>query len=162
MHQSDPESKSSAEEPGLSLPGFFPYQLSILNDEVSRSVAQVYESRHALSRQQWRVLAVLGGTSQLTAKQIGEQTRMAKMPVSRATTQLEDRGLISRRRDDHDKRHHHFFLTEAGKDQYDAIVPHVLARESYLLSVLTHQEKQILEMAVAKLTLRSRELQSLG
>ena len=146
----------------LNLPEFFPYQLSILNDEVSRCVAQVYESRFALTRQQWRVLATLGGAGELTAKHIGQNTRMEKMPVSRATAQLENKGLITRRRDEQDRRNYYFCLSSEGRRLYETIVPRVLARENYVLSVLSDRETEVLATAMDKLAARARELQALG
>lgn len=146
----------------LSLLEFFPYQLSILNDEVSRCVAQVYESRFALTRQQWRVLATLGDAGELTAKHIGQNTRMEKMPVSRATAQLEKKGLIARRRDEQDRRNYYFCLSTKGRKLYEAIVPRVLARENYVLSVLSNREREVLAVAMDKLAARARELQALG
>lgn len=156
------ENQHARDSTQLKLADFFPYQLSILNDEVSRSVAEVYESRFALTRQQWRILATLGGAKELTAKSIGQRTRMEKMPVSRAATQLEDKNLIARRRAEQDRRNHYFSLTREGRLLYETIVPRVLAREAYILSILSKQERKVLEAAMAKLGSRARELHELG
>ena len=43
----------------LKLQSFFPYQLAVLAETVSRAMAQVYAERFELSRDEWRVVAAL-------------------------------------------------------------------------------------------------------
>ena len=146
----------------LDLQAFFPYQLSILYDEVSHCVSQVYAERFNLPRQQWQVLAVLGGEADLTATEIGARTHLDKMQVSRAVGQLEQKGHLERSIDPNDKRNQRLRLTAVGRRLYTEIVPHVRARENYILSSLTSAEQRQLDGIMAKLLERSRELQAYG
>ncbi len=146
----------------LDLQTFFPYRLSILYDEISQSVAQVYAKRYRLTRPQWRVLATLGNSEPLSAKAIAGLTRLEKMQVSRAVEQLNQKGLIDKQSDESDKRHLRLALTSRGLSLYREIVPLVLARESFLLSALSAEEQERFKEMMERLREKSQELRSYG
>lgn len=68
----------------LDLQRYFPYRLARLAEQVSLAVAEVYSERFALTRQEWRVLAILGMRPEIATKEIGPLTTLDKMQVSRA------------------------------------------------------------------------------
>ncbi len=142
----------------LHLTEFFPYQLTQLQAKVSDSIADIYTGRFELSRQEWRVLASLGNGELLSAKQIGEQTNLEKMPASRAITKMQTQGLLVKSTDKTDKRSSLLKLTEQGLSIYQQLIPMVLEREQELLSVLSVQEKAQLNEIIEKLTLKSMEI----
>jgi DNA-binding MarR family transcriptional regulator len=137
---------------GLDLQRYFPYRLARLAEQVSLAVAEVYAVRFALSRQEWRILAVLGANAELPTKEIGRLTTLDKMNVSRAMLSLETRGIVSRVRDPDDGRERIVSLTAAGRALYRRIVPLALEREASLLRVLTPQEKATLDSVMRKLS----------
>jgi DNA-binding MarR family transcriptional regulator len=143
-----------AEDPGvkLDLQQYFPYRLARLAEQVSLAVAEVYSERFALTRQEWRVLAILGTRSQIATKEIGPLTTLDKMQVSRAVQGLEARGIVSRTYDLEDRRERIVSLTPAGRALYRNIVPYALKREAMLLGVLTPQEIKILDRAMRRLS----------
>ena len=49
----------------MQLQQFLPYRLALLADAVSRSMAAVYHQRFELSRDEWRLLATLGGAGRV-------------------------------------------------------------------------------------------------
>ncbi|MGJ4903342.1 MarR family winged helix-turn-helix transcriptional regulator [Bradyrhizobium sp. HKCCYLS2058] len=140
-----------AAEPELRLQRYFPYRLARLAEQVSLAVAEVYADRFALSRQEWRILAALGEQPRLPTKEIGRLTTLDKMNVSRAMQSLEARGIVSRSRDPADGRERIVALTAAGRGLYRRIVPHALAREADLLSVLSAAEIATLDTVIDKL-----------
>lgn len=142
----------------LHLTEFFPYQLTQLQAKVSDNVAEIYTGRFDLSRQEWRVLASLGNGELLSAKQIGEQTNLDKMPASRAITKMQTQGLLVKNTDEMDKRSSLLKLTDQGLSVYQQLIPMVLEREKELLSVLSIQEKDQLNKIIEKLTLKSMEI----
>ncbi|NQZ86418.1 MAG: winged helix DNA-binding protein [Colwellia sp.] len=142
----------------LHLTEFFPYQLTQLQAKVSDNIAEIYTGRFELSRQEWRVLASLGNGELLSAKQIGEQTNLEKMPASRAITKMQTQGLLVKSTDKTDKRSSLLKLTEQGLSIYQQLIPMVLEREQELLSVLSVQEKAQLNEIIEKLTLKSMEI----
>jgi DNA-binding MarR family transcriptional regulator len=142
----------------LHLTEFFPYQLTQLQAKVSDNIAEIYTGKFDLSRQEWRVLACLGNGELLSAKQIGEQTNLEKMPASRAISKMQTQGLLVKSADKTDKRSSLLKLTEHGLSIYQQLIPMVLEREQELLSVLSIQDKNQLTEIIEKLTLKSIEI----
>ncbi|TWX59501.1 MarR family winged helix-turn-helix transcriptional regulator [Colwellia hornerae] len=142
----------------LHLSNFFPYQLTQLQAKVSDNIADIYTGRFELSRQEWRVLASLGNGELLSAKQIGEQTNLEKMPASRAIAKMQTQGLLIKNTDKADKRSSLLKLTAQGLATYQQLIPMVLAREQELLSVLNAEEKNQLTDIIEKLILKSMEI----
>jgi DNA-binding MarR family transcriptional regulator len=148
---------ADGEGAALDLQHYFPYRLARLAEQVSLSVAEVYAVRFSLSRQEWRILAVLGARSELATKEIGRLTTLDKMNVSRAMQSLEARGIVRRSRDPDDGRERIVALTAAGRALYRRIVPLALERETTLLGVLTPQEIETLDRVMRKLSTASLE-----
>lgn len=142
----------------LNLKEFFPNQLTQLQAKVSDNIADIYTGKFELSRQEWRVLASLGNGELLSAKQIGEQTNLEKMPASRAIANMQTQGLLVKTTDKNDKRSSLLKLTAQGISIYQQLVPMVLQREQELLSVLTIQELNLLKTTIDKLSLKSIEI----
>jgi DNA-binding MarR family transcriptional regulator len=136
----------------LDLQQYFPYRLARLAEQVSLAVAEVYAERFSLTRQEWRVLAILGARPKIATKEIGPLTTLDKMQVSRAVQGLEARGIVSRKHDPDDRRELIVSLTPTGRALYRKIVPYALEREARLLSVLTPEEVEVLDRAMRKLS----------
>jgi len=135
----------------LDLQRYFPYRLARLAEQVSLAVAEVYATRFALSRQEWRILAVLGARPELPTKEIGRLTTLDKMHVSRAMQTLEERGIVRRSRDPDDGRERIVALTPSGRGLYRKIVPYALEREAALLAALTAEEVAAMDVVIDKL-----------
>ena len=78
----------------LELEGFLPYRLSVLSNTVSQAIAAEYEQRFGLSVTEWRVMAVLGRYTGISAREVAERTAMDKVAVSRAVARLLESGRI--------------------------------------------------------------------
>lgn len=142
----------------LDLPTFIPYQLTQLQAAVSDTIAQVYAGRFDLSRQEWRVLAALGNGEELSAKQIGLQANLEKMPASRAIAKMLTQKLVVKTPDIHDKRSALLKLSARGLSVYQQLVPMALAREEQLLSILTPEELGQFDDIINKLTAHAKKL----
>ena len=146
----------------MELQQFLPYRLAVLAEAVSRSMAAVYRQRFELSRDEWRLLAALSGSSSIQAAEAAQITTLDKMQASRALRSLEARQLVSRETDPADRRHVIVRLLPAGRSLLRQLAPMVLAREAYLLEVLDEQERAVLDRALDKLLQRARALQQQG
>lgn len=135
----------------LILDNFFPYQLTQLQALVSDDIAQIYTGKFNLSRQEWRVLAVLANDAPLNAKEIGDRANLDKMPASRAIKKMFERALIVKDKNTQDKRSQLLCLSEKGSKIYLELEPMVLKREQEILSTLTQQELNIIEQVFDKL-----------
>ena len=131
---------------------FFPYRLSVLNEQVSRSLAALYSKEFGLTSPEWRAVAVLAGFQPLSANGICNRTNMDKVRVTRAVARLIQAGLVSRQEDPDDRRYVSLRLTAQGMAVYDQILPRVQRREAEILAVLSDEERAALDAILGKLT----------
>lgn len=127
----------------LDLENFFPYQFSILAQQMSEYIAQIYRHEYGLSRFEWRALAAIAQTEDITAKDIMQITRLDKMQVSRAIAKLTDNGHVEQTANKTDRRSMSLSLTDTGTRLYEEIVPKVLKQEQALLNNLSEKERNI-------------------
>lgn len=146
------------ESAGLDMPSFFPYRLAVLAEEVSRSVAAIYQHRFDMTRHEWRMLAALADLGAATATELGEYSTLDKMQVSRALADMEGRGLVRRAEGRADRRTKQVRLTGKGRRLFEDMVPLVREREAALLSAFSATEQRALRRMVEVLTERARAL----
>lgn len=146
----------------MDLHRFFPYRLAVLAEAVSQATAQVYRERFTLGRDEWRVLAALADGVPARTAHVLQSTTLDKMRVSRAVTRLERDGLLVRSPDPEDGRGHLLKLLPPGLALYRRIVPMVQAREDFLLSELSPEERAALDRALDKVLARAQQLARQG
>jgi DNA-binding MarR family transcriptional regulator len=147
----------------IDLERFLPYRLSVLSNEVSAAIASAYQLRFDLSVPEWRVIAVLARHAGLSARDVAELTSMDAVAVSRAVRRLLSSDRIRRDVSRSDRRRSVLRLSRRGVAVYRAVAPLALGYEQQLLEGLSAEERQALDLALHKLTLRARSLrQSAG
>jgi len=142
----------------LDLDRFMPYRLSVLTNRVSSAIARHYSQRFSLSIPEWRVMAVLGQTPGLSAREVAERTAMDKVQVSRAAQSLLAAKRLTRVAHARDGRVAHLSLSAKGQAIYDEVVPLALKLEKRFLSVLNDEEQKSLDMLLAKLARRMERM----
>ena len=140
-----------ADHQTLELERFLPYRLSVLSNTVSQAIAAIYERRFGLSVTEWRVMAVLGRSEGLSAREVAERTAMDKVAVSRALARLIAAGRVRRMVAPHDKRQSVLQLTPKGWKVYDQVAPLALEHERRLLAHLDSDEREWLGRILDKL-----------
>lgn len=153
---SDPDASLQApdhrdESHELDLGQFLPYRLNSLADQISQALSRIYGERFGITIAEWRVLAWLSHREELTAKQIGEHTRMDKAKVSRAIQSLEGRTLIRRTQSSQDQRVHYLHLTREGEEMLGELIPQAHAWEAELVTTLSSGEYRDLLNTMGKL-----------
>lgn len=143
-------------DPRLDLEHFVPYRLSVLSNRVSKAIANEYSARFGLTIPEWRVMAVLGGTPGLSAREVAERTEMDKVQVSRAVARLLSVRRIQKEPDGDDGRVSRLSLSPRGRAIYEEIVPLALDLESRFLSVLSEEERQRFNALMIKLALQAK------
>lgn len=128
----------------LQLETFLPYRLNRIAAAVSQEFRSVYGPHHDLTIPEWRVLATLGQSEQISAKEIGRHSSMHKTKVSRAVRALEERRWLTRRASAQDRREEILTLTTQGRKAYKAIVPKALAFEEHILNQLGPETEGLL------------------
>jgi DNA-binding MarR family transcriptional regulator len=136
----------------LNLDNFIPYRLSVLTNRVSSAIARHYSDRFNLSIPEWRVMAVLGQTPGLSARQVAERTAMDKVQVSRAVQSLLSAKRLTRDMHSEDGRVSQLSLSAKGLAIYKELVPVALALEQEFLAVLDAQDRKSLDQLLTKLS----------
>jgi DNA-binding MarR family transcriptional regulator len=152
------ENVSASADITLDLDRFIPYRLSVLTNRVSNAIAQEYSERFGLSIPEWRVMAVLGGVSGLSAREVAARTEMDKVQVSRAVANLMHDKRVQRQTDEADARVTRLSLSAKGKAIYDEIVPLALDLEAQFLDALTPGERASLDRLLTKLAAQAKRL----
>jgi DNA-binding MarR family transcriptional regulator len=128
-------------KPVLLLENFLPYRLSVLTNLVSSAIAGAYRERFGLSIPEWRVLAVLANSPDLSAAEVAQRTAMDKVAVSRAVRALLRTARLERRMAHADRRRSVLRLTAAGRHVHAGVAPFALAYERSLLKPLSRAER---------------------
>lgn len=124
----------------LSLKSFLPYRLNVLAQTVSAGFAVAYSQAFGITAPEWRILSTLGEFKQMTAKEIGDHSRMHKATVSRAVLTLDKRLLLQRTPSAADRREELLTLTAEGRDLYETIAPMALRYEQSLMAGLSAED----------------------
>ncbi len=146
-----PSNAARKAEARLDLDRFVPYRLSVLSNRVSSAIAKEYSDRFGLSIPEWRIMAVLGGTPDLSAREVAERTAMDKVQVSRAVESLVRARRAARTADAADGRIQRLALTAKGRAIYDEVVPLALHLEEVFLSALKPDERRLFDALMQKL-----------
>jgi DNA-binding MarR family transcriptional regulator len=136
----------------LDLDRFMPYRLSALTNRVSHAIARHYSRRFNLSIPEWRVMAVLGQSPGLSAREVAERTAMDKVQVSRAVQSLLAARRLTKVAHARDGRVAHLSLSARGRAIYNQVVPLALRLEEEFLSVLSAGERKAFDALLAKLS----------
>lgn len=156
-----PSDIKTLEHARLDLDRFLPYRLSILSNRASDAIARHYSDRFGLTVPEWRIMAVLGQTPGLSARDVAARTAMDKVQVSRAVASLVEARRVKRDEDETDGRVTRLSLTAKGQAIYDEVVPLALHLEEVFLSALSQQEREILDVLMRKLTKQVTSLQQI-
>lgn len=136
----------------LDLIDFFPYQFSILAQQMSDYLATIYKKEYGLSKFEWRVLASVAQCGSVSATGIMDITRLDKMQVSRAISKLKSKEVLVQTPSDVDKRANDVELTGHGIALYQTIVPLIKQQEAKLLDNLSPSEQTQLMALTKKLS----------
>jgi len=109
----------------IALDDFWPYQVVVLADQISRHTLSVVKAQADLNLSQWRVLAAVAEQPGRTAAEVTAITPMDKTIVSRAVSSLIESGLISKISDASDKRRSSLSATKAGRNIYAKVAAHL-------------------------------------
>jgi len=142
---------NAAQPAVLELERFLPYRLSVLSNTISQAIAREYAERFELSVTEWRVIAVLGRYSDVSASEVAERTAMDKVAVSRAVASLIEAGRVRREVHGDDRRRSVLALTAKGRKVYEQVAPRALAYERRLVGLLDSEERRWLDRILDKL-----------
>lgn len=142
----------------LHLEEFLPYRLSRLSNLISASIAATYQRTHSLSVTEWRVIAILGRFTGLSAREVAEKGALDKVAVSRAVNRLIENSVLDRDHAKEDRRRSVLKLTVSGRRIYKEISPAALQYEQQLLEILKPEELIQLDQLLETLWHRAKVL----
>lgn len=117
-----------------------PHQLSVIVNRVSEMLQRMYATEFGLTVAGWRALAVLGGNSPISAKELGHLLVMDQVSISRTVDQLVKLGFVIRAVDSADRRRVALSLSNKGAGTYDRIVPLLNACDHALTAGLNQED----------------------
>ncbi|KRC84518.1 HTH-type transcriptional regulator MhqR [compost metagenome] len=130
----------------------FSYRLNRLAYVSSRIAAGLNESRYGVGPREWRFIALLGATPDMSLNAVAREANIDKSQASRTVSELIERGLICRSADSQDGRGVSLALTQAGRALYEDMFPAAVQRNDAMLSVLSDAEREQMERMLDKLT----------
>ena len=107
--------------------------------------------RFGLSRPEFVILFCLAQNTGLVARDICLLTGLPKPSISRAVSELLEKGLISRETDETDKRAKRLTLTGEGKAQLDRVTPVFEARQAAMCAPLSDSERAEFDRLYSKI-----------
>ncbi len=146
----------------LDLARFLPYRLSVLANKVSAQLAREYADRFGLTIPEWRVLAVLGQTTGVSADYVCGKTAMDRVTVSRAVSKLLKKRFIKRSFLTADRRRSSLSMAAAGARVYAQVVPLAKRYESALLAAMDRDSRAMLEQVLTDLQHKADEFEAAG
>lgn len=133
------------------LQNFLPYLLNQAAEESSLAFQKVYKDRYGMLRTEWRVLFHLGIYGRMSAKEIGQRSKMHKTKISRAVARLEERRFLTRQASEEDRRLEYLQLTQQGQAAYRDLLEVAERYDSQLTAALTPEEVVGLRTLLRKL-----------
>jgi MarR family transcriptional regulator, organic hydroperoxide resistance regulator len=142
--------------PDFKLDDSYGYLINLAAQRLKYELHQVFQARgYDITPEQWAVLNRLWEQDGLSQVELAERTFKDKPSTTRILNLLEQKGVVLRRRDAEDGRVMHVFLTTAGQDLKEKLIPcaeEVLVKSGQnLTKEEVSQFKQILRKILANL-----------
>jgi len=141
--------------PPVNIKQLLSYRLNVLANMSSRIAALRNKRRFGLSMLDWRIIGLLACFAPMSLNRLALEANLDKSRASRAISDLISRGLIKRNVDKNDARGIRLELSAKGKSLYRVVLPNAVQRNEELVSVLTDNEKKMLDKVFSKLTQRA-------
>lgn len=137
-------------------PNSIGYLISQAQANLRPQVEALFE-REDISFSQWRVLMCLRDGIASTCADISRELSHDKGSMTRLVDQLEERGLLTCRRDADDRRVVFLELTPAGRAAVNTLVPKVVAYYNALLANFSPQDVKLLIGLLTRLNVLLRQ-----
>lgn len=128
------------------------FRLNMLASTWSRLAAESNETDFELDPREWRILGMLGAYAPMSLQGLAREVALDKSQASRAVSAMIERGLLQRDSDATDGRGVQLSLTVQGRALYRKVFPRAVKRNEELLSVLSEEERRVLDRALDVLT----------
>jgi DNA-binding MarR family transcriptional regulator len=148
---SAPKKTRGAKRDVIRLRSFLPYRLTLLAHRLSLGAADLAVGRHALTLQEWKVMAIVADYGPIMPAEIRRHGTQDKSTISWAIKRLQQRGFVTRQPRAGDGRTFEVSLSEAGWEHYRAIAPKARRLDGAARKRLSRAEIATLRRIVDKL-----------
>lgn len=145
------ESAAPPLPPEQDLTGFLSYRVVRLHHALNAQAVSVLDRVAGITLSQWRILAMVGSGSAVTARDIVRVSVIDPAIISRTTKSLEDAGLLETSRHSSDRRVLNLRLTERGLKVYEQTLPYMQERQRSLMADLDPKEQKAIFEIMEKL-----------
>lgn len=138
------------DDPDFDLREFTPYMLNTAAEVASEGFASYYREQFGMTRTEWRVLFHLGRYGNMSAKELGLQSKLHKTKISRAVSGLEEKNMLTREQRPEDRRSETLILQERGYEVYNILIGKAEEFDALLARQLGVRDARALKRALAK------------
>ena len=121
-------------------------------DLALKNSAQRVLSHYDLTTEQWGVLSRLIEEEGYNQRSLADKNLKDQAALTRILDLLERKGLARRTRSEQDRRDFLIFITDKGRELYDAVLPHLLNNTEEITACLTSDELVVLKKLLTRLT----------
>ncbi|ANN77826.1 MarR family transcriptional regulator [Bordetella flabilis] len=133
------------------------FRLNMLASTWSRLAAESNQRDFGLDPREWRIVGMLGTHAPMSLQGLAREVNLDKSQASRTVSDMIERGLLQRESDESDGRGVQLSLTSQGKALYRKVFPRAVRRNEELLSVLSEEERAVLDRALDVLTTHAQK-----
>ena len=126
----------------LPIDQFVTYRILSLTSRLNRQAMQILEAACGLRLPEWRCMAMIGRSGELSLFSISGLIGMDRGLVSRSVQSLVEKGLVATERDGDDRRIVRARLTERGNRMFQETFPVMQRRQLRLLSSLSSDDQK--------------------
>ena len=137
---------------------FTPRLVSLLSNSLVWRESSVLRARFGLGTNDWRVISAIGIRPGMTASEISEFVAMNKAIVSKSVAVLTERRLIVQAEES--GRSRRLFLTPAGAEMHDAMMPISMRGQEIILGGLSEDDVVQLNELLRRLLARVPDLRA--
>lgn len=135
---------------------FTPYMLNVAAEATSEGFSRYYRENYGMTRTEWRVLFHLGRYGNMSAKELGLQSKLHKTKISRAVAGLEEKDFLTREQRAEDRRSETLILKTDGLAAYESLTNYAEEFENQLARALGVRDARALKRALSKLVASGR------
>lgn len=121
---------------------FIPAKVQHLSTAITHLVGKELETAHALSVNEWRILAHIAAVEGATAQSVADTSGVDKGWVSRSLNDLLNRGLVTRGTDRNDRRKRPLELTEEGVAVFEKAAGDIRSLQNRLLDAFSAEDHE--------------------
>jgi len=149
---------SAATLPHSSYKDMLTYRVLVLSNTLGKGAMRFYGEALSVTLAEWRLITALARNGPITVNALSVEMSTDKGAISRTAASLVKKGYVRTRAVQDDARKVLLDLSSAGRSVYGDTIPLAWQRHESLVSVLTLEERTVLDRALAKLQERATEL----